>query len=71
MDGVSPTWHGLLPGVSPESRRQTASPDKITDLAWKWDADPQKAAEAQTEFGHNAVRDWKVESMQNCSACHR
>jgi hypothetical protein len=46
-------------------------PDKITDLAWKWDADPHKAAEAQMEFGHNAMRDWKVESLQNCSACHR
>jgi hypothetical protein len=40
--------------------------DKITDLAWK----PESAAK-QLEFGQRAMHDWKVESLQTCSTCHR
>ena len=40
--------------------------DKITDLNW------QPASQAgQIEFGKKAMADWKVESLQTCSACHR
>jgi len=46
-------------------------PDKITDLNWKWSDDPVKAAELQKLNGTKFVHDWKVQSLQNCSACHR
>src|SRR5262245_10286135 len=46
-------------------------PDKITQLDWVWDADPQVAAQKQLENGKNFVHDWKVNASQNCSACHR
>lgn len=39
---------------------------KITDLAWK-----PKSEQAQVDFGKKAMHDWKVESMQTCSTCHR
>ena len=45
--------------------------DKITDLNWKWSDDPAAAAKLQLENGSKLVKDWRVESMQNCSACHR
>lgn len=45
--------------------------DKVTDLNWKWDDDPKVAAQKQKKFGTDAVHAWKVESLQNCSACHR
>jgi hypothetical protein len=48
----------------PETRLRPV--DKVTDLAWK----PQSEAQ-QLEFGQRAMRDWKVESLQTCSACHR
>jgi hypothetical protein len=40
--------------------------DKVTDLNWR----PETLAR-QREFGLKAMADWKVESLQNCSACHR
>jgi hypothetical protein len=40
--------------------------DKITDLAWR----PASASQ-QLEFGRRAMAEWKVESLQTCSACHR
>lgn len=46
-------------------------PDKITDLNWKWSDDPKVAAQLQKEKGEQFAHDWKVQSMQNCSACHR
>jgi formate-dependent nitrite reductase cytochrome c552 subunit len=46
-------------------------PDKVTQLDWKWSDDPKEAARMQKRFGTDAVRDWKIESLQNCSACHR
>ena len=40
--------------------------DKITDLDWKApDEDTQLAN------GRTFVHDWKIQSLQNCSACHR
>jgi hypothetical protein len=45
--------------------------DKITDLDWKWSANPAEAAEMQKLNGQKFAHDWKVESLQNCSACHR
>jgi hypothetical protein len=41
-------------------------PDKITDLNWQ-----PASPEAQLQFGTKAMKDWKVESLQTCSACHR
>jgi hypothetical protein len=40
--------------------------DKITDLDWK-------AADEDTQLanGRKFVHDWKVQSLQNCSTCHR
>lgn len=45
--------------------------DKVTDLDWKWSEDPKEAARLQRLHGEQYVRDWRVESLQNCSACHR
>jgi hypothetical protein len=40
--------------------------DKITDLDWKAaDADQQLA------MGKRIVHDWKLQSLENCSTCHR
>src|SRR5215831_2627218 len=39
--------------------------DKITDLNWR-----PASAEQQQAFGTKAMKDWKVESLQTCSACH-
>jgi hypothetical protein len=40
--------------------------DKITDLDWKAaDEDTQRAN------GQKFVHDWKIQSLQNCSTCHR
>jgi hypothetical protein len=46
-------------------------PDKVTELDWKWSDDPKAAAELQKQNGERFVHDWKVEKLQNCSACHR
>jgi hypothetical protein len=40
--------------------------DKITDLDWK-----APDADAQLAMGKKFVHDWKVQSLQNCSTCHR
>jgi len=45
--------------------------DKITDLNWTWDEDPEVAADLQKANGKKLLHDWKVESLDNCSACHR
>lgn len=45
--------------------------DKITDLDWAWSEDAVEAAELQRENGEQFVHDWRVESLVNCSACHR
>jgi hypothetical protein len=41
-------------------------PDKITDLAWQAGSPTH-----QLEIGRREMREWKVESLQTCSACHR
>ena len=46
-------------------------PDKITDLNWKWSDDPKVVAQTQEAKGKEMVEHWRVESLQNCSACHR
>ena len=46
-------------------------PDKITDLNWTWSDDPVKAAEMQKLNGEKFVHDWRVQTLQSCSACHR
>ena len=45
--------------------------DKVTDLGWKWSPDSETNSMMQTEYGTRYVHDWKVQSLQNCSACHR
>jgi formate-dependent nitrite reductase cytochrome c552 subunit len=45
--------------------------DKITDLNWKWSDDPEEAARLQKQHGTQFMKDWNVESLQTCSACHR
>jgi hypothetical protein len=45
--------------------------DKVTDLGWKWNSDPVKAAQMQQVNGAKFVHDWKVQSLQSCSTCHR
>lgn len=46
-------------------------PDKVTDLAWTWNADPRLAETLQKARGKEFVHDWKVQALENCSACHR
>ena len=46
-------------------------PDKITDLNWKWSDNPEENARQQKLKGGQMVHEWKVESLQTCSACHR
>jgi hypothetical protein len=45
--------------------------NKVTDLGWKWSQDPDRNAQLQLQYGTNYVHDWKVQSLQDCSACHR
>jgi hypothetical protein len=40
-------------------------PDKITDLAWN----PHQ--HLPKDWFQKAKQEWRVESLQNCSACHR
>jgi hypothetical protein len=45
--------------------------DKVTDLGWTWSTNAAEAAQLQEVNGKKFVHDWKVESLQSCSACHR
>jgi hypothetical protein len=45
--------------------------DKITNLGWTPSEDPNEAAKRQEAFGKKFVHDFRVESLNNCSACHR
>jgi formate-dependent nitrite reductase cytochrome c552 subunit len=47
--------------------------DKITDLGWNPanSNDPKKIAEERRKIGTDKVEHWKVQSLQNCSTCHR
>jgi hypothetical protein len=46
-------------------------PDKVTNLGWQWSTNAVEAARLQDVNGKKFVHDWKVESLQSCSACHR
>ena len=46
-------------------------PDKVTSLGWQWSTNPVEAERLQDVNGKKFVHDWKVESLQSCSACHR
>ena len=47
-------------------------PDKITNLNWQPPGNtPEERADWQNRHGADLMKDWKVESLQNCSACHR
>ncbi len=39
--------------------------DKVTDLGWT------TTPEQQAVFGKKAMHDWKIQSLENCNACHR
>lgn len=45
--------------------------DKVNDLGWQWSTNAAEAAKLQAVNGKKMVRDWKVETLQSCSACHR
>jgi len=45
--------------------------DKVTDMGWQWSTNENVAAKMQRTNGVQFVHDWRVESLENCSACHR
>lgn len=45
--------------------------DKVTKLDWTWSTNSVEAAQLQALNGKKFVHDWKVETLQSCSACHR
>ena len=45
--------------------------DKVTCLGWQWSTNAAEAEHLQDVNGKKFVHDWKVESLQSCSACHR
>ncbi|HEY1663097.1 MAG TPA: cytochrome c3 family protein [Verrucomicrobiae bacterium] len=45
--------------------------DKVTDLGWVWSTNSVEAAHDQAVEGQKLVDHMHVESLQNCSACHR
>jgi hypothetical protein len=45
--------------------------DKITDLDWAPSDNPAESATKQLAIGQTIVHDWNVQSLQNCSTCHR
>jgi hypothetical protein len=45
--------------------------DKITDLDWKPTDSARDLASVQLAKGTAIVHDWKVQSLQTCSTCHR
>jgi len=44
---------------------------KVTDLGWQWSTNSDQNAELQSKYGTQFVHDWRVQSLQDCSACHR
>jgi mono/diheme cytochrome c family protein len=40
-------------------------------LGWQWNTNADVAAEMQATNGVKFVHNWRVQSLQNCSACHR
>jgi hypothetical protein len=45
--------------------------DKITDLDWQVTKNDADWADQQRSHGEKIVHDWHVQSLQNCSTCHR
>jgi len=45
--------------------------NKVTNLGWQWNTNADVAAEMQATNGARFVHDWRVQSLDNCSACHR
>jgi len=46
--------------------------DKVTDLEWTWPAkNPKEAERLQRVHGEELVKAWNVQSLENCSSCHR
>ena len=45
--------------------------DKITELGWKLKDDPAQDEKERRITGDKLVHNWKVQSLQSCSACHR
>ena len=67
--GVAETPHAV--GVISALPRRIRPPDKVTKLDWEWSTNSVEAARLQDVNGKKFVHDWKVESLQSCSACHR
>ena len=44
---------------------------KVTDLGWQWSTNAARNAEMQEVEGRKLVDHLQVQSLQNCSACHR
>ena len=44
---------------------------KVTDLGWQWSTNAAENAHLQKVNGKKLVHDWKVQSLQSCSTCHR
>ncbi len=44
---------------------------KVTDLGWQWSTNAAMAACLQATNGIKLVDHWHVQSLENCSACHR
>jgi len=44
---------------------------KVTDLGWQWSTNAYVAAQLQATNGVNLATAWHVQSLDNCSACHR
>jgi RecB family exonuclease len=45
--------------------------NKITDLDWVVTKDTANWAPQQLALGQGIMHDWHVQSLQNCSTCHR
>jgi formate-dependent nitrite reductase cytochrome c552 subunit len=45
--------------------------EHITDLDWKVTENQADWSSQQLALGEGIVRDWHVQSLQNCSTCHR
>jgi len=45
--------------------------EQVTDLGWQWSTNPVAASRLQRTNGVAFVHDWKIESLESCSACHR
>lgn len=45
--------------------------NEVTHLGWQWRTNAVENEHLQEVNGAKFVHDWKVESLQSCSACHR